>query len=733
MTQAGGKKGSKDTDETQESCPSWVNGIKCALNVQLRAPDYTPSVFPPVANYLQEVALGMTGGAGDPAAQNAVNAARRVGTKPTAVQRMKALMPVLKGEAAASACTSIFWLVLAGIFGHLSEESLTGFRSILGETYYSMTLQTLTQLTGDKDLQDSVLSALPYAFAQAVYRMLVDGFVEDRALYIKQGDKLLLKTCQIAYFELAGFQVTSETVRRARHRLFLRRVVCSPHVDQQEFIKGKKRQEMLESHSAGQQDAPLEFGKDTGNPLEESQLDHVMFGSDLNRRKVQKMVNAGKQAWEMETTPVPEELSVARYSELKSGAAMHERQLTELRSLLEEDTLAEEDDEFETERPDSACSSPMGSEPPSPALSMPGSPHTTMRAKSWQSAGTPGGTFSPTTTNFGFGYDDSPPGTAGEVGENFETGQGNMDGTDRHKRMWRKGVNVARFMEAKEDARTRKEQEVKAKKLRQETVAKKICAEELPPDLCVRTLSTSWVSPPFQYLAHAPDRHQVLHKTSLDTFKLTMAVKGELPKRPLSMPAPQKSKSQLRRRNLESQLGAGAAVSGSRGGEDSSLGSVRGGAGAGLLPSSQSVPMLPRMVVTASLGSKASSTSKGDTAAASSSAANLPRMAAIAGALAAGSNKAVSALMRGEVLNMDPPQRLKQDLVLQRMEEHGKAYVKNSFALYTKEHDIFTGTRKNRSDPTMLKNEEDAYIKKMEMLVGGDPKRLIAPEGVGKH
>jgi len=733
MTQAGGKKGSTDTDETQESCPSWVNGIKCALNVQLRAPDYTPSVFPPVANYLQEVALGMTGGAGDPAAQNAVNAARRVGTKPTAVQRMKALMPVLKGEAAASACTSIFWLVLAGIFGHLSEESLTGFRSILGETYYSMTLQTLTQLTGDKDLQDSVLSALPFAFAQAVYRMLVDGFVEDRALYIKQGDKLLLKTCQIAYFELAGFQVTSETVRRARHRLFLRRVVCSPHVDQQEFIKGKKRQEMLESHSAGQQDAPLEFGKDTGNPLEESQLDHVMFGSDLNRRKVQKMVNAGKHAWEMETTPVPEELCVARYSELKSGAAMHERQLTELRSLLEEDTLAEEDDEFETERPDSACSSPMGSEPPSPALSMPGSPHTTMRARSWQSAGTPGGTFSPTATNFGFGYEDSPPGTAGEVGENFETGQGNMDGTDRHKRMWRKGVNVARFMEAKEDARTRKEQEVKAKKLRQETVAKKICAEELPPDLCVRTLSTSWVSPPFQYLAHAPDRHQVLHKTSLDTFKLTMAVKGELPKRPLSMPAPQKSKSQLRRRNLESQLGAVAAVSGSRGGEDSSLGSVRGGAGAGLLPSSQSVPLLPRMVATASLGSKASSTSKGDTAAASSSAANLPRMAAIAGALAAGSNKAVSALMRGEVLNMDPPQRLKQDLVLQRMEEHGKAYVKNSFALYTKEHDIFTGTRKNRSDPTMLKNEEDAYIKKMEMLVGGDPKRLIAPEGVGKH
>jgi len=111
----------------------------------------------------------------------------------------------------------------------------------------------------------------------------------------------------------------------------------------------------------------------------------------------------------------------------------------------------------------------------------------------------------------------------------------------------------------------------------------------------------------------------------------------------------------------------------------------------------------------------------------------LPRMVAIASAVAAGSNKAVSSLMRGEVLNMDPPQRLKQDLVLQRMEEHGKAYVKNSFALYTKEHDIFTGTRKNRSDPTMLKNEEDAYIKKMEMLVGGDPKRLIAPEGVGKY
>lgn len=54
--------------------------------------------------------------------------------------------------------------------------------------------------------QDAVMSALPFVFAQVVYRLLVDGFVEDRKQFVKGAEPLLLKSSQISHFELTGFQ-----------------------------------------------------------------------------------------------------------------------------------------------------------------------------------------------------------------------------------------------------------------------------------------------------------------------------------------------------------------------------------------------------------------------------------------------------------------------------------------------------------------------------------------------
>lgn len=714
----------KSEDENQERCPAWVNGTICTLNVYLSPPDYTPSIIPPAAQYLQEVVLGMTGGEGDPAVKDASHAPRRVGSKPSAIHRMRALVQILNSEASVAACTAIFWLVMGGVFRNLPEEAIANFRSNLGESWYAITLQTYAMgIAGDKDLQDSVLCAMPYAFAQAVYRMLVDGFVEDRPLYIKHGDDILLKASQIAHFELAGFQVTSETVRRGRHRLFLRRVVQSPHVDQQEFLKGKKRQEMLENHSAGTQDRPLQFGDLSGTPLEESQLDHCLFGSDVHRREVQKLVDAGKQAWEMDTTPIPQHLSVARYYELKSGSTILDHQMSELRALLEAPV---EQRGFELSPPPvaSVASSPHNSEPPSPALSI--------------GHGRGGGRY-PSSTPFGASAgDESPPGTAGE-GNTFgldEECPPSPTGVDMaaskfklHQKLWRKGVLVSRLSTSfKEDARLQKEREAKAKKLRQETVSRCIVDNELPRQLCERALNTSWVSPPMQYLAHVANRHQVLNMTASNDFALTMSVKGELPKRPLSTPLPVKSKP-LRRRQLESQLGAaGIATSGSRGGEDSSLGSVRGGATAGISGAS-SMPLLPRV---GGLNLGVGSGSKGETGAAVGkdvSVAGLPRMLA--------TFQTVKALTGGPggraatVMSMEPPPRPPKDVVLRRMDEHLKAHERNSFALYAAEHDIYTGKQKTRIDAKTLADQEDAFCAEMEWLVGGQPKRLIAPEGVG--
>lgn len=703
MTRAVSKKSAakKEVDE-QEKCPPWVNGIMCALNVTLDGPDFAPSIAPPVSQYLQEVALGMTGGEGDPSSQGVPEGPRRIGSKPSAVHRMRALAPIMKSQASFSTCQALFWLVLGGIFETLPEEGLAKFRKSLGESWYAITLQTFTSYVGDRDLQDVVLSALPYAYAQAIYRMFVDGFVEDRSLYVKHGDMFLLKASQIVLFEVTGFQPTPETIRRGRHRVFMRRVVCSPHVDQQEFLKGKKRQEMLESHSAGTQDRPLQFGDVNGNPLEESQLDHCLFASDQQRRQVEQLMAEGKQAWELDTTPVPEHLSVARYYDLKSGHMILDGQLKTLRKLLATEVVEEEPP---IEMP---AESVHPSEPPSPTYS------------SWQ-GGSPSGDESPSFGEY-VTEADEPESPTGESGNK-----------ERHKKLWRKGMVAARFQIAKEAARLKKDKEAKAKKLRAETIARKICDDSLPRHLCARALNTAWVSPPYQHLSNVYERKQVLNKTATDDFQLTMDIKGELPLRPLSTPLPVKRKP-LRKRQLESHLGlAGIATSGSRGGEESSVGSVRGGATMmfpGTLSNSQSAPVLPRMATT----TKGSSVSKGESgglAQLSSAAAMLPRVAATMGAKPG--DKAVSAasVLRGEVLSMEPPPRPPKDVVLRRTQEHLMAHEKNSFALYAAEHDMYTGAKKTRIDAKGLHDEEAAYCKLMDSLVGGKPKRLIAPEGVG--
>mmetsp|Transcript_2697 Transcript_2697/g.6886 ORF Transcript_2697/g.6886 Transcript_2697/m.6886 type:complete len:746 (-) Transcript_2697:49-2286(-) len=708
---------SKGEEKEEDACPSWVNGIKSVLDVALQEPDFDPPVNPPVASYLEEVTLGMIGGAGDPTAQVA-SAVRRAGTRPTAVNRMQALLAVVAGEAACSACRAIFWLTLGGIFGHVPEKALSGFRAELGKSWYALTLQTMAETQNDRELQDAVFFAFPYVFAQAVYRLFVDGFVEDRKHFVMEGDKLLLKASMVAHFEVTGFQVTSETVRRARQRLFLRRVVQSPHADQRELMKGRKRQEILESHSAGAGEQPLEFGK-FGNAFDETQLDHVMHESEQNRRKEQKALSDGKPAWLLDTTPVPAELSVERYAQLAStGAELLDRHMNELKVCMGQE--CEEEHAQEEECTASPFSSPPGSEPPSPQLSPPGSPMARSRGgATWSTAAS---LLSPTSPGL---EPESPTGSAcGMEGPP----DGSSSPTDsasptRSRRLWRRGLIVAKVTMAKEDSRARKKREDQAKKMRREMLAQKISSEALPKELLERSLNTTWVSPPMMSNACSQDR-LVLHKTSTDSFHLRMAVNSLQP-RPLSTPVSRSTGKPRPRRHHghDSSLGGGA--SSSQGGGNGAAGgdsSVRVGSAMaraeGLNPSASAPSVLPRV----SSQSGKTGAAKGEAMPPSASA-PLPRV------VAALSGKPV-ANIKGEVIGLEPPPRLSGKVVSQRLEGHIKMFQKQSFAIYMKEHDILTGFKKNISDPRRLRDEEDAYVKKMVGLVGSEPKRRIAPEGV---
>jgi len=665
-------------EHEEEECPRWVQGVKCVLDIMVTAKQ-TPTMVPPIRQYLEEVSLGMVGSSGEAASQAQVEGRRRPGEKATPADCMQVMVRVIAADPAVNACQSMFWLVLGAIFGIMDAEVTPDFRQQLGEAWYAFTLQVMSAAKGDQEVQDWILAAMPPVFGQAIYRLLVDGFVEDRKQFIQEGQHLLTKVCMVAHFELTGFQINVESLRRLRQRRFQRQVLQHPHVNQRQALAGKKRQEILESTAAADRNQPLEFAgvearradavTPTGRlhlsmqPLEESQLEHVMQTSDQRRRDDATKINIGNKAmWEIEPSPVPTQYSVARYKDLAKGSLLLDRQLEELNDISGQD-LHKPEDEEDSEPPSPVHSSLPDSEVPSPTGASPRFSEVGTEAD-WTSEAT----SVPTTPS-------------------------------RPRRLWRRTRLVSNLTAARIEARKKKEREIKAKKLRQDTLQRK-CAEPLPKDLTERSMSTTWVSPAMQSLQKAPTRC-TLQKTSAETFQLKMMVQPVLVRR-LSMPslassggAGEASPSRQRKHPDAASQGGGAQPSPERK-EESIAGSIRTGTAQG----------------------QGSRVQRSPNAAANEAApppsAVLPR---------------VAKSTRGEVISLDAPSRISQKEMKKRLEVTDKAAKTQSFAIYMKEHDIFTGVRKLRFDEKRLRDEEDAYVKKMCSLVGGSPKRLLHPEG----
>jgi len=76
---------------------------------------------------------------------------------------------------------------------------------------------------------------------------------------------------------------------------------------------------------------------------------------------------------------------------------------------------------------------------------------------------------------------------------------------------------------------------------------------------------------------------------------------------------------------------------------------------------------------------------------------------------------------------MEPPQRLEGQVIRSRTDEQVKAFRASSFEVYKQDHDMLTGARVLRLNKKRLQDEEDAYLRKMNDLVGGKPKRMLFP------
>lgn len=705
--------------EGKEASSSWCT-FPSVLDVQAPDPLVAPPFDPPVAMYLEEALLGVRQGLGDASVpRHEVEAALPLKGLSCSVARMAMLLQeTLTCQPAVLAGRSLFWLAMGAIFGCLPEEAAAEVRAELGRNWHLLTLQVEERMPNHRDVRDWAIAAAPFVIAQALYRLLCDGFDEDRKHFLTQGSKLIQKLTLIVHFELTGFQLTVDTIRQARRRLFLQRVLSSPHVNQRDYLKGVRRQEVLESKKdAGPR--MLDFGRKDAPHMDQAQLEHILQGraAKMKQQLLQmSMTPSAKSApLPTENTWMRDDLSVDRHLHLNDvGTMLIEQHLSSMGIKMkgnddfdyDEDLARKNGGEQEDGETDPEPDSPVSSSPVATRAAVPSRPHlqsfmSRQGTVKWLDGGA--------SSDDGNSERERPatsaavvraPATSTDDGEtNAELPSLKLKKQRSLKRMGAQRVNP------REAAMQKKESDAKARRQRQDLLQHKLVVEPLPAEMCTRQIKTDWVSPALQYMMGDTGDRDVLCKTHADSFHLKMFTKP-IPARPLSMPAlkastrPQsKGHGETKRRPHDAMT-----VSQTSAKEEGSLAGGSSRAAARTIASVHS----ERDASNAPMSTSASSP-------------GLHPWTSSATGQSHGS---------AGVINMDSAVRISGKVIKQRLEGQAKAFRQNSFAQYIKEFDVFSGKLKQSFDEKRLRDEEDACLRKAENLIGGPPRRLIRPAEV---
>jgi len=444
----------------------------------------------------------------------------------------------------------------------------------------------------------------------------VDGFPEDKPQFVHHVDALLEKLSHIVSYEVCGFQLTIETCLKERKQLFRKAVLSSPWINQRDSVKAQMRQDLLEHRSKGA--LPLSFGtsmKEGGEPLEETQLEHVMLHHEQKGRPDNFYDKS-----QLMPTPVPKELSVERYAGVAmEGSDLFTRQLMELL-------------------------------PPEPEH--PQTPPTKVR-----SGGSPGGSRS-----------QSPASPASPARTKFQ-----------RMRVILKVSSVASGFLRKKRA---KEAEQAEKRRREDLIHQRIVQDPLPAELRERSLDTAWVSPITNRLVPSERDRQGLRKPASEAFQLKM----ESPKNKILPPLISRSRSAPELRPVL------------RGGVQE-LPKLHAGDGAGV-----STP-------------DGGSTTTSPLAATFKSSMQKDLKAASLGISAKDFHSSLR-LAVAEDLVLEPPPRLQNDVVMQRLEAVSECIFTNSFESWVKDFDITSGDKKQRMDEAQVRKAETTYVRSLQDLVG---------------
>jgi len=691
----------------QNSRQTWCK-FASILEVEVVTAEQVP-FEPPISQYMEEVLMGLRDGRGD---KN-----RSSGQGEKLERHMETLTELIGFDFTKQVFSALFWMTIGGIFGVVSQDPFESFQETLGQAWNLLAVQVLKNAPKHRKMCDWIFQALPHIIAQVIYRILYDGFSEDRKNYFAQSGPLLDKITRIVHYHLTGFRLLPETVKKDRRQIFLHRVIKTPHTNQIDFLKGLKMQEILEIQNVSNKDKPLAFGKEDGAPLPDPQLGHVLKNrSDAlprnqwrnrrgsipavplwlddplayslpNRSGTASSHAQGKplcKAW-----PPPDELSLDRHDDLVSqGEALLVEQLTELAHAMGEDPPeAEVGDGDASEAP----SSPASPSPPSSPL---------MKNQV---------TWSPRAADKG-GIISDPLAVRSQTPET-EPESPNSTKRGKMSRFTAKASMVGKLCIMRNDIRKESQERLKKmRKLRQEELQAKIMSTSLLDELCTRELCTTWVSPVTHSLVpEAPDKF-LLRKRFSENFRLKMEA-PKAPTRTLSLPTQKmlhSSQASDKRRLAQDA----ATVSGASLREEGSIPGSR----PSLTSASHSRSVAKSFAV------ESQELARDGTSSVVSANMMLPRVPSAGQNLSMGTKTTPTG---GEVISLAPPAKLSSKQITQRIEAQANAFQQRSFSEYKLCHDIVTGEKVRRIDAYRLEDEEQAYVRRMESLVGGPPKRMI--------
>lgn len=241
---------------------------KCSVfDAEALSADALPFMLP-VAEYLEEALVGMSGNPASPKGEASSGPARSM---------WRQMKKALSMDPTRGVCEPLAWIAIGMLFGTVSEVALDELRSQLSQSWFLLTIQLgPTELHGTAITcqHDHLLAALPTILVQVIYRLIIDAFPHDQKQLVLHAQALIEKLTCIVHQEISGYQLNQDTALDMRQRLFRKSVIEKPSVSAVETMNAVRRLTLLENAQAQLQ--PLAFGAGDGVPLEAAQLEHVL-------------------------------------------------------------------------------------------------------------------------------------------------------------------------------------------------------------------------------------------------------------------------------------------------------------------------------------------------------------------------------------------------------------------------------------------------------------------------